>query len=318
MIKMGYYCNICKKTITQGEYQYSMDKFDRALCREHQEIERKHNDLTHDFPIKQEEKILIKETQEIPNEEHPKGWKSIVKNVAVATGKGIIKGTKAIADTTQRSMQRRAWRDKILRRMSSRKIKQLAREKRIKPAFVEKPSTNDYIGAIKNRVSLEEIIAYAKRNRVNIRDILEDIDKAKADEELKKMRAHGENIDDYFMQVVEAINSFKPLREHKEEIQYQIDLARWLENKFPTTVIEQQRGSSRPDIIIGSIAIEIKGPTGQLELNTIASKCMRYSQHYSQGMIVVLFDVWVGQRYYDEWRKGLSKSFPDVVVIKKN
>ncbi|MHA1375675.1 MAG: hypothetical protein ACTSR7_15440 [Promethearchaeota archaeon] len=38
---MGYYCNICKKDITKAEFFYSIDKFGRALCREHQELERR-------------------------------------------------------------------------------------------------------------------------------------------------------------------------------------------------------------------------------------------------------------------------------------
>ena len=33
---MSYYCSICKDSITRGEYKYSMEKFDKALCRKHQ------------------------------------------------------------------------------------------------------------------------------------------------------------------------------------------------------------------------------------------------------------------------------------------
>ena len=33
---MRYYCGICEETITKGEYQYSKDKFNKALCRAHQ------------------------------------------------------------------------------------------------------------------------------------------------------------------------------------------------------------------------------------------------------------------------------------------
>ena len=32
----GYYCNECKKDITEKEYQYSMNKFRKALCEYHQ------------------------------------------------------------------------------------------------------------------------------------------------------------------------------------------------------------------------------------------------------------------------------------------
>jgi hypothetical protein len=33
---MRYYCNICKKTITHGEYDYSINHYGRALWRAHQ------------------------------------------------------------------------------------------------------------------------------------------------------------------------------------------------------------------------------------------------------------------------------------------
>ncbi len=37
---MRYYCNECKKTITMEEFQYSMNKFRKALCKEHQRDKR--------------------------------------------------------------------------------------------------------------------------------------------------------------------------------------------------------------------------------------------------------------------------------------
>ena len=36
---MRYYCSVCNETITKGEFQYSMDKFGKALCRTHQSYE---------------------------------------------------------------------------------------------------------------------------------------------------------------------------------------------------------------------------------------------------------------------------------------
>ena len=33
---MSYYCGICKETITYAEYRYSIEHFNKALCREHQ------------------------------------------------------------------------------------------------------------------------------------------------------------------------------------------------------------------------------------------------------------------------------------------
>ena len=34
---MGYYCNECKKTISAEEFFYSMNRYHKALCREHQQ-----------------------------------------------------------------------------------------------------------------------------------------------------------------------------------------------------------------------------------------------------------------------------------------
>lgn len=33
---MGYYCNDCKKTLSAEEFFYSMNKYHKALCPEHQ------------------------------------------------------------------------------------------------------------------------------------------------------------------------------------------------------------------------------------------------------------------------------------------
>jgi hypothetical protein len=37
---MGYYCNECKKTISSEEFHYSMNKYKKALCSDHQRSNR--------------------------------------------------------------------------------------------------------------------------------------------------------------------------------------------------------------------------------------------------------------------------------------
>ena len=69
--------------------------------------------------------------------------------------------------------------------------------------------------------------------------------------------------------------------------------------------------------MIRGIAIEVKGPTNHRDLQTISDKCMRYMQYYPQGMIVVLFDVFVNPYRYKDWLKGMENSYPKVKVIKK-
>ena len=107
-------------------------------------------------------------------------------------------------------------------------------------------------------------------------------------------------------QVVEAIEEFKPARRYKNEFPYQVELVGYLKSKFPHADIEQQKGSSRPDIVVGDIAIEVKGSTRTQDLKTIADKCMRYYQHFGE-LVIVLFEVDVYEPRYEEWKKGIKK-----------
>jgi hypothetical protein len=134
----------------------------------------------------------------------------------------------------------------------------------------------------------------------------------------KKEEAIKQKYGDLFLSVVNDINSFKPLLpDYENELPYHIDLARWLEAKYPMLKVEHQEGSARPDIVIGDIAVEIKGPTYEEGLQSIADKCLRYHQHFKK-MIVVLFDIRTKtNRFYTEWEEGLKRHFPDVMVIKK-
>lgn len=86
---------------------------------------------------------------------------------------------------------------------------------------------------------------------------------------------------------------------------------------FPNSKIELQKGSARPDIIIDDIAIEIKGPTWENGLQTIADKCLRYSQYFEKGFVIVLFDVKVTNRFLDDWSNGLKQNFPKISILKK-
>ncbi|MER3448088.1 MAG: hypothetical protein C4291_15255 [Candidatus Dadabacteria bacterium] len=74
--------------------------------------------------------------------------------------------------------------------------------------------------------------------------------------------------------VIKEINDFRPFSWYKFERQYQIDLARHLKKSFSQVQLEQQIGSSRPDIVVEKIAIEIKGPTISRALQTISDEIL--------------------------------------------
>ena len=121
---MRYYCNVCKKDITRGVYSYSKDKFDRPLCIEHQDVERRIREKSIQFEIPEDSDDI--DVEDTPNT----GWKSIGK-VAVKMGKGIKKGVKKIAASSKEYLQIRKWKGNILRRMTMSQLKRLCFEKKV-------------------------------------------------------------------------------------------------------------------------------------------------------------------------------------------
>jgi hypothetical protein len=313
---MSYYCNICKKDITYEELLYSKNKFGRPLCREHQKSFREtvpknieeHEEKTQETPLS-----TVKETSS-------SALGGLLKKVAVTTGRAIKKGATTITDTTQKAIHIRRWKEKILLRLDSKMIRQLARENRVHPEFIDHPTDNDYIDAIKNGVPLKDIITFAKRNHVGIRDILNEMEELKIKEDTREMTNDGNAVKDFYDQVVREIKLFQAYGSYNYESPYHMQLLGYLKGKFPSSKIESEktRVSSRPDITIDGIAIEVKGPTGEKELQTIADKCLRYCPSHPKGMIIVLFDISPTiQFYYDDWYKNIIKTYPDIRIISK-
>ena len=116
--------------------------------------------------------------------------------------------------------------------------------------------------------------------------------------------------------IYETIKEFEPSQKYNLEIGYHAELQGWLKCKFPNAKAEVQTYSSRPDIVIGNVAIEVKGPTTDDSLDTIGSKCLRYTQYYNH-LIFVLFCPSFSENKYKELMEGMKKHFPDIKVIKK-
>jgi hypothetical protein len=120
--------------------------------------------------------------------------------------------------------------------------------------------------------------------------------------------------------VIQEIKNFTPPREKlKHEYNYQLSLHGWLNRTFPSAVIEETKGASRPDIVINDVAIEIKGPTKTADLTTIADKLLRYKLHYKK-LIIVLFEIQVSEKKLKEWETGLMRMTEireSVTIIKK-
>lgn len=297
-----YYCNVCKDDITKGEFQYSIDKFGKPLCRIHQDEFR--NKELKEAP----EKTKEEKTSEKEDRHEDKGTLS-------KASQGIVKASSTIAESTRKVMETSSCKLDILRRMETNHLYQLAKEKGVR--F----KSNDFevmVKTLKRKVKLDYIIAFCERNQFEIQDILDLHDKRKAKRELKRMDKEGFD-KSLFFNVKKEIMKFEPLMpNYPNELPFHVDLARYLKNVFPDLKVEVRKGSSRPDIVIESIAIEVKGPTGSRELDSVSTKCFKYPQHFDQGLIVVLFKIkGVTTNYLNEWKKGLTDKFPRIEVIKK-
>lgn len=126
----------------------------------------------------------------------------------------------------------------------------------------------------------------------------------------------SKHYDDKLVQeLVKVIEEFHPIKQFKNEELYHTNLYTYLCEKIPGTIgFEEQRGRSRPDIIVGDIAIEVKGPTNNQGLITIADKINRYSQHFDY-ILVVLFEIEVYEKFYQEWYESIMSHYEDQVTI---
>jgi len=228
------------------------------------------------------------------------------------------------------------WKEKILRRFYEETLKQFCRESgvpiserrwttaksrrgtRYKREYTHYFTFEELINQLIRSVRLDNIIEFAKRKRISIRDIESEIDKYYANKEFIESKQFQIIDDEKFKRILDIIYKFNPIiNNYPNELPYQIDLARYLIQYFPETKVELQKGSARPDIIIDNIAIEIKGPTWEDGLRTIADKCLRYPQYFERGFIIVLFDLKVTNQYFNDWSNGIKQKFPDVSILKK-
>lgn len=222
--------------------------------------------------------------------------------------------------------------DRILRKMYESIVKRFCREKgipisekkwtvaksrrgtRYKRYYTYYYSYEELIQLLHLNSTLDEIIEFAKRNKVPIKEIITEIESEQTQIEFQNKTFSNEMLKSISNEIV----NFKPLLpNYKFELPYHIDLARHLMQKFKNAKVEVQKSSARPDIVIDNIAIEVKGPTNEKSLQTLADKCIRYSQYFDKNLIFVLFDLQTTDRFYLDWERGIKQNFPKVTIIKK-
>lgn len=101
------------------------------------------------------------------------------------------------------------------------------------------------------------------------------------------------DIDQLCNKIIDRINSFSVPSPGRKENYYHQTLFQWLKSKFPNAAFEKQMGRVRIDIVIGNIAIEVKGPTRNSDLDDLPNKISYLN--YCKKLICVLFE-----RDYDD------------------
>jgi hypothetical protein len=175
---------------------------------------------------------------------------------------------------------------------------------------------------IKEKEEKEKILERARVRRKDLEkqgvsdDALNDYELGKMDE--TQFIQHKETLikDTLIFNIIKSIKSFEPQKAWGNEDAYHKELLGWLKHEFPNVQYELQTGSSRPDLVIEKIAIEIKGPTTDNSLNTLATKILKYSHHYNE-IVIVLFETSFSEKNYQEILNGIEKSYSHVHVIRK-
>jgi hypothetical protein len=120
------------------------------------------------------------------------------------------------------------------------------------------------------------------------------------------LRERRKKQEEAFYRVVDTIKVFKYYPTFREERPYQAMLYGYLIGKGFEVKWEVGTGASRPDLVIEGIAIEVKGPTDSMALQTLSHKIMKYSNHY-RFLVVVLFDCICSKYTLDETLMGVAK-----------
>ena len=236
-------------------------------------------------------------------------WRDRLQGLGSAAAKAITTEAKNVVNATQEQIKESSRKRDIVDKFYPGTIKELAFQRGLHPEsfFNDKPSLDDYKDSIVSNMSLNELIEFARKKRIDIRDVTDKIVEETRNKEIKKLEENAD-LSDEFKNIVRCVREFKPLKNYHREYHFQAELAQWIKSRFPNTNIEEQRGSSRPDIVVNGIAIEVKGSTYDEDLVTIFDKVGRYSQWFPKGIIIALFNVQVNPHRYEEWLKGVKNT----------
>jgi hypothetical protein len=119
-----------------------------------------------------------------------------------------------------------------------------------------------------------------------------------------------------FNNLIKQIENFEPRYRYPRERYYHTELYAKLQVDYPHGISEKGTSDIRPDIVIGKVAIELKGPTYHYDLQSIYSKCFEYLTEY-EALVIVLFDLHATEGQFKKVLNNVNRYFPRAVIIRK-
>ncbi|MCJ7655531.1 MAG: hypothetical protein MUO97_09605, partial [Dehalococcoidia bacterium] len=113
--------------------------------------------------------------------------------------------------------------------------------------------------------------------------------------------------------IIDRINSFNVPSPGRKENYYHQTLFQWLKSEFPNAEFEKTIGRARIDIVIGDIAIEVKRPTRNSDLDDLPNK-ISYLQ-YCKKLICVLFERDYNDSEFDRIANHMKQLRPNKIFF---
>ncbi len=173
----------------------------------------------------------------------------------------------------------------LLNRFSSKQLDEIG--VRIGVSLKKYRTKREKISVLARELSFEAVIKYAKRYKIRHKDIIEELDRFKANLNAKKIMVKTSN---KIEEILKALTEFKPEPVRDEE-DLEKQLYQYLRARLPNIPIKRQvqLGSYRIDMQVGPCGIELKVPKSTTHLQRLIGQVKDYSE-YLDCMITLILD----------------------------
>jgi len=225
------------------------------------------------------------------------GWKDFFRKLAHGAKVFGVSVSASIALNRKRNELKKV----LLSRFKVRQLDEVAR--RLGVSLRGARTKDGKVSVLAKHLSFEDAVKLAKRYKVRYKDVLEELDRFRAELESRKAKVKlGGRLEEIVNALIAAINEFRPEPVRDEE-DLEKQLYQYLRAKFPKLPIKRQAklGEYRIDLVVGPCGIELKVPKSSTHLQRLIGQIRDYSQ-YLDCVIAVVLDAGVTReisRYTD-------------------